>query len=549
MRAEQAGDGGIAEGAAAPRVPGYRVVRRLGAGGSGAVWLLEDDDGARRAVKVPHVTPGRGGPESHPLPGDSLRGERWRVQGLDHPHLLRLHGLMPVDVPGPDGSDIRMTGVLMDFAAGGSVGSLVAARGVLSAPEVVTVTVPVAEALAALHAKGIVHGDVSGGNILFSAEGVPLLADFGQAHLTGERRLRRATPVFADPEARESGSEGDVYALAAVAWWCLTGESPGPVQHRPPLPVLRPEVPPELAAALEEALTDRPDDRPSARDFARAVQRSAPAMPVRIAPGAGREDYRELATSLMPSRSGAVRYRSVRRRLLGHRQMSRRPVARRVGSTRGRVRSRGVVLAAVALATVVLGVALAFLGVTLPGGWMADGPGPGAASPGQEQRRGVAAAEAVPPSPKARPPAPPAAPAPPSAVATRTDPVEAARRLLSDRSAALIARDAARLESVYGNADGALRSRDRALIGRLVAGHRHYVDYRPVLSAAAVDSGASAARAVLSVTIRTPSYVVSGDAGAGPAPAERMPARREDLILTLVRESGGWRIAGVAPRG
>ncbi|MBO9705084.1 MAG: hypothetical protein J7474_06170 [Arthrobacter sp.] len=197
----------------------------------------------------------------------------------------------------------------------------------------------------------------------------------------------------------------------------------------------------------------------------------------------------------------------------------------------------------------VVGVALAFLGVTPPGGWMPVGPGPGSASPGQEQRRGTAAAEAVPPSPRARPTAPPAAPSSPSAAASRTDPVEAARRLLGDRSAALIARDAARLEPVYGNGDGALRNRDQALIGRLLAEHRHYAGYRPVLSAAAVDRGSSADRAVLSVTVRTPSYVISGDADAGPAPAERMPARREDLILTLVRETGVWRIAGVAPRG
>ncbi|MDQ0708510.1 hypothetical protein QFZ52_001162 [Arthrobacter woluwensis] len=547
MRAEQAGGGGVAENAAAPRVPGYRVVRRLGAGGSGVVWLLEDDDGARRAVKVPHVTttaPGVGGSEGRAQRGESLQGERWRVQGLDHPHLLRLHGLTPVDVPGPDGSDIRTTGVLMDFAAGGSVGSLVAARGVLRVPEVVTVTVPVAEALAILHAKGIVHGDVSGGNILFSADGVPLLADFGQAHLTGERRLRRATPVFADPEARESGPEGDVYALAAVAWWCLTGESPGPAQHRPPLPVLRPEVPPELAAALEEALADRPGDRPSARDFARAVQRSAPAMPVRIAPGAGREDYRELATSIMPSRSDPVG-----RRQRGHRQMSRRRVARQAATARGRVRSRRFALAAVVVAAVVVGVALAVLGVTLPGGWMPGGPGPGSPSHGQEQRRGAVAAEAGPQSPRARPPAPSTAPAPPSAATPQGDLVEAARRLLGDRTAALIARDAARLDSVYGSGDGALRTRDRALIGRLLAEHRHYAGYRPVLSAAGVDSGSSADRAVLSVTIRTPSYVISGDADAGLAAAERKPARREDLILTLVRQDGVWRIAGVAPRG
>ncbi|SEC22045.1 serine/threonine-protein kinase [Arthrobacter woluwensis] len=531
MSEERQGDGGASGSTAAPRVEGHRVVRRLGAGAAGVVWLLEDDDGARRAVKVPRLGPGQGGPDRREPAGERpldepLRGERWRVRGLEHPHLLRLHGLVPVELPGPDGRSVRAAGVLMDFASGGSVGSLMAARGTLSAAEVVTVTVPVAEALSALHARGIVHGDVSAGNILFTADGIPLLADFGQARLTGERRIRRATLDFAEPDVQEARPSGDVYALAAVAWWCLTGASPGPARSRPPLPVLHPGVSPDLAAALEEALSENPDERPGAREFATAVRRSGPAAPVQIAAGAAREEYGELATALVPSRSGPGP-----RRRSGDR-WKRRNRAPRAGRRPRRAPHERLFRAVTVLLAALLGAAA--LGWAVVSGAVDDESSP--SSPSSPVKALVRA------SPGRATPGPGASPdaGPRAAIA-------AAGRLLAARTTALLTRDPRRLDSVYG--DAVLKDRDRALIARMLTERRRYDGYRPVLSAASVDGGVSADRAVLSVTVRTPSYLIVGDPGAGPSAAARRPAGVEELRLTLVRRDGGWRIGDVAPRG
>ncbi|MFK0072421.1 serine/threonine-protein kinase [Arthrobacter woluwensis] len=531
MSEERQGDGGASGNTAAPRVEGHRVVRRLGAGAAGVVWLLEDDDGARRAVKVPRLGSGQVGPDRREPAGERpldepLRGERWRVRGLEHPHLLRLHGLVPVELPGPDGRSVRAAGVLMDFASGGSVGSLMAARGTLSAAEVVTVTVPVAGALSALHARGIVHGDVSAGNILFTADGMPLLADFGQARLTGERRIRRATLDFAEPDVQEARPSGDVYALAAVAWWCLTGAPPGPARSRPPLPVLYPGVSPDLAAALEEALSENPGERPGAREFATAVRRSGPAAPVQIAAGAPREEYGELATALVPSRSGPGA-----RRRSGDRwePRNRAPWA---GRRPRRAPHERLFRAVAVLLAVLLGAAA--LGWAVVSGAVDDESSP--SSPSSPVKALVTA------SPGRAAPEPGASPN-----AGQRAAIAAAGRLLAARSTALLTRDPRRLDSVYG--DAVLKERDRALIARMLTERRHYDGYRPVLAEATVDGGTSADRAVLRVTVRTPSYLIVGDPGARPSSAVRRPAGVEELRLTLVRRDGGWRIGDVAPRG
>ena len=96
----------------------------------------------------------------------------------------------------PPGRDL---GLIMDYAAGGSLGQLVAGRGRLGPGETVTVLTPIAQALAYLHGQGFTHGDVSPGNVLFTAHGKPLLADLGVARMVadasgGGRRRNRGLP-------------------------------------------------------------------------------------------------------------------------------------------------------------------------------------------------------------------------------------------------------------------------------------------------------------------------------------------------------------------
>jgi serine/threonine protein kinase len=266
--------------AVVPLIPGYLATRQLGQGSSGAVWLVtRDKDGARFAVKCAGVA----GSTSEAQAVEETSREVRLLSGLRHQHLVRVHEVVPVVTMGESSS-----GIVMDYAAGGSLANLMAGRRKLGVGEAVTMLTPIAQALEYLHASGAVHGDVSPGNILFTAEGMPLLADLGIASVVGgpQETVGGGTPGFIDPAKVEcSGERGkavlrpqrDVYSLAAVGWYCLTGTTPEPAEHRPPLSLLVPGVPKNLVAALEAALDADPQVRPSAGELGMAIFRSAAA--------------------------------------------------------------------------------------------------------------------------------------------------------------------------------------------------------------------------------------------------------------------------------
>lgn len=274
--------------AVAPHVPGYVISRPLGHGSSSTVWLAtRDKDGARFAIKCARPDAAGAGLRGMPdVAGDAVREMRL-LSGLKHKHLIRVHEVLPVR-----GMAEGTLGVVMDYAAGGSLGNLISARGKLRIGEAVTILTPVAQALDYLHANGAEHGDVSPGNVLFTAEGMPLLADFGLAAKVGDKPHGPGpgTPGFMEPAAQAAGNgeysgsslqpQRDVYSLGAVGWYCLTGTIPGPEQDRPPLSILVPDVPKALVAALEAALDGNARNRPSAKELGTAIFRSAAPEPL-----------------------------------------------------------------------------------------------------------------------------------------------------------------------------------------------------------------------------------------------------------------------------
>ncbi len=278
-------------GSAAPEVPGYDVGRLLGRGGTAAVWLVtERSTGREFALKCfdagGDATDDAGGTRAQEAE-EALRREVRILSALDHDHLLRVHTVLRLRGPwsGPESRDAL--GLVLDYAPGGSVAELVAGRGRLGAGETVTVLTPIAQALEYLHSQGFTHGDVSPGNVLFTAHGKPLLADVGVARMVADvgSASVAGTEGFSDPapvDAVRAGlqPERDVYSLAALGWYCLTGRPPGPGARRPPLPLLVPDVPAALAAALEAGLDEDRRQRPSAAELAAAVYRSAAAEPV-----------------------------------------------------------------------------------------------------------------------------------------------------------------------------------------------------------------------------------------------------------------------------
>ncbi|MFE4542542.1 protein kinase [Arthrobacter sp. NPDC056727] len=301
-----------------PAVAGYSVCRRLGRGGNAEVWLVsQDPTGVKLALKCFGTPAGNDGPpgrESAPVAAreEDVRRELLVMSALDHEHLVKAYGVVRTGEP-RDGS----FGLLMDYAAGGSLQQLVTARGKLSVGETVTVLTPIAQVLGYLHGNGFTHSDVAPGNVLFSAHGKPLLADLGVARMVGDASgvPEQRTGGFTDPapvDAVRAGlqPERDVYAAAALGWYCLTGQAPPPSAARPPLSLLVPEVPAELAAALEAGLSDDRRRRPSAAELGTAVYRSAAAVPVDLSRSVHDSVLPELLTRRpIPQPGGRVRNR------------------------------------------------------------------------------------------------------------------------------------------------------------------------------------------------------------------------------------------------
>jgi len=299
-----------------PGLAGYSVCRRLGRGGSADVWLVsQDSTGAMLALKCFGQADGDG---SAGLAGrltareEDIRRELLVMSVLDHEHLVKAYGVVRTGDP-EEGS----FGLLMDYAAGGSLQQLVTARGKLSVGETVTVLTPIAQVLGYLHGKGFTHSDVAPGNVLFTAHGKPLLADLGVVRMVGDASgvPDQRTDGFADPapvDAVRAGlqPERDVYAAAALGWYCLTGQSPPPSAARPPLTLLVPDVPAGLAAALEAGLSDDRRQRPAAAELATAVYRSAAALPLDLSRSAHDTVLPELLTRRpLPQPGGRLRNR------------------------------------------------------------------------------------------------------------------------------------------------------------------------------------------------------------------------------------------------
>lgn len=292
-----------------PEVPGFTVRRELGRGGSSTVWLVtEERTGTDFALKC--FLPG--GAPPGPAPGataeSDVRREVRILSTLDHQHLVKAHDVLRLAVGSCDG-----LGLLVDFAPGGSLAQLVASRGKLSIGETVTVLTPIAQVLGYLHAKGFTHSDVSPGNVLFTSHGKPLLADVGLARMVGDVAAvpGHGTRGFMDPapvDAVRAGlqPERDVYSLAALGWYCLTGDAPARTADRPPLPLILPDVPEELAEALEAGLNEDRRRRPTAVELAAAIYRSAAPLPVDLAGSVHPTVLPELLTRRpVPKRSGS----------------------------------------------------------------------------------------------------------------------------------------------------------------------------------------------------------------------------------------------------
>jgi Protein kinase domain len=275
-------------------VAGFDVDQLLGSGWGGELWAARGRASGRPVV-LRRLTVADD-LASH----DLARRAAARLVDVQHPHLVRLRGVLSAE-----GAVV----LVHDQVAGVSLERLLADHGPLVEAEVVTLAVPLAQALAAVHACGLVHGRVSVSSVLLSEDGRPMLADAGVAGL-----LAGCDDV--------DGQADDVRDLALT---CRAALGPG----------ARPGA---LAGALAAATVEDPTRRPSAAELAAAVFAAGPAAPIQP------RRTTDLPTSPDTGSPGGEPPRSHRPR--SHRQSCGRPSGRASHRWAGLLVALGTVAAA-----------------------------------------------------------------------------------------------------------------------------------------------------------------------------------------------------------
>src|SRR3954452_7055255 len=192
----------------------YRLVRRLGSGGFGTVWLAHDER-LDRPVAVKRVPTGDAA-SAERAPREALAAAR-----LSHPGILALY---------ETGADEEACYLVSELVRGETLGSLEEA-GALSDRDVVEIGIGLCEALAHAHAHGVVHRDVKPGNVLIpeaptDPAGVATLTDFGVARVADQEAVTSTgdvvgTLAYMAPEqaaGRRVDARADLWSLALVLY-------------------------------------------------------------------------------------------------------------------------------------------------------------------------------------------------------------------------------------------------------------------------------------------------------------------------------------------
>jgi serine/threonine protein kinase/DNA-binding beta-propeller fold protein YncE len=268
-------------------VAGYRLETRIGAGGMAVVFRARDE-ALGRTVALKVLAPA--------LAGDREFRERFIRESraaatVDHPHII------PVYAAGEGNGVLYLA---MRFVSGGDLRTVISREGPLPRDRAAYLLSPVASALDAAHAAGLVHRDVKPANILVDTSpgrpDHPYLSDFGLAKgaasaagLTGTGQFL-GTPDFSAPEqisGKPVTARADQYALGCVAFTILTGALPfarsesmavlWAHMYDPPPSVTdrRPDLPTAVDDVIARALAKNPEYRyATCGDFASALRRA-----------------------------------------------------------------------------------------------------------------------------------------------------------------------------------------------------------------------------------------------------------------------------------
>jgi serine/threonine-protein kinase len=274
-------------------VGGYRVLRKLGEGGMGEVYLVQDDhNGQKVAMKILALQLA-----ANPSFVERFHREARHAAMLNH-----------VNIAGGYGSGFDPKAgchfLLMECIDGPSAQQLLDQFGPLPVRDAVRITLDITHALEHAHSRNIIHRDIKPENILITPAGVAKLADLGLAKDINQKNnnLTKTRQSFGTPyymayeqsiSAKSADVRSDIFSLGASLYHMLTGrvpfegETPLEVLERKelgiftPASVLHPEVPEELDRILATMMARDPKDRyQTASDVIVALERLGLASPV-----------------------------------------------------------------------------------------------------------------------------------------------------------------------------------------------------------------------------------------------------------------------------
>lgn len=261
-----------AEGGGPPEIPGYEILRLLGSGGMGRVWLARQTSLDRLvAVKVLAT-----GDLAATQWLDRLEREARSMAKLSHPNIVAVYDFVRIE----DGAAI-----VMEWVGSGTLREkwLSARKPVRDLATVAGIVRQIAASLVAAHGAGIVHRDLKPENVLVAVDGAVKVTDFGLALPSGpeqERLTLTGTSVgtvgYMAPEQLEGRAvdgRADLYSLGVILYELATGIRPQGHFDRPR--AIRRDLPAELEKLILDSLRTRPQKRiATAEEFLSRLDRA-----------------------------------------------------------------------------------------------------------------------------------------------------------------------------------------------------------------------------------------------------------------------------------
>jgi uncharacterized protein (TIGR03067 family) len=203
----------------------YRLLKVLGEGGMGAVYLAHDTELDRKvALKLPHFSGGRSKDQS-----ERFRREARLAANLSHPNICRIHDI------GEHDAQMYLT---MEYVEGKTLNDIVKAKGAIEPRTAVNLVKRIASAVQVAHAQGIIHRDLKPANIMIKKDRDFVIMDFGLARRVEQEDVQLTatgavlgTPAYMAPEQLRGennavGPQSDVYSLGIILYELLTGQRP-----------------------------------------------------------------------------------------------------------------------------------------------------------------------------------------------------------------------------------------------------------------------------------------------------------------------------------